>query len=128
MQCEQCGHRTEVLETTQKGQNTNRRRQCLQCGHRFTTRELPVSALASLGNEDEMPGWLKRLAGHRRKSVAIDVEAIWAGVRVERRRRAIQERQREAERDRIAELREAGLDDQAAEIEQEQLRRELEGY
>lgn len=85
MRCTECGERTEVLETKQQDQATRRRRQCLVCGVRFTTTEVPRDQYLSL----------VRAPSHD-EEVTAAIEAL------ERRKREIAERQREAERVRAA--------------------------
>ena len=122
MRCEQCGGHTEVLQTTQKGQATNRRRNCLACGHRFTTRELPAGSM--LVDEDTPPKWLRTLSGRG----GVDREALMACVRVDRRHSAITDLMDARDRRIRDELLEYGLEDQAAELQREIERRREEGY
>ena len=122
MRCEQCGGHTEVLQTTQKGQATSRRRNCLACGHRFTTRELPAGSM--LVDEDTPPKWLRSLS--RRRDV--DKDALMACVRIDRRRAAIAGEMDARDRLLRDELLEYGLEDQAAELQREIERRREEGY
>ncbi len=124
VKCQKCGGRTEVLETTQRNAKTNRRRQCLHCGHRFTTREQPAED-AFVHAEQAIPEWLRRAARRRSR---LDEEAIMAAVRTDRRREEIRQSRLALDRKERDALRDAGLDEQADEIDQDMLQRELRGY
>ena len=47
MKCPQCGGKTAVINTRDKG-DFYRRRKCLDCGHRFSTHEVRIEDLDRL--------------------------------------------------------------------------------
>ena len=125
MNCPKCKAKTEVLETAKAEQNTRRRRRCTACGHRFSTVEssAELQQVVTIIPQDFAEGF-KRKAG-RRGAPKVDVEAIAAAIRVDRRKAAIAADQR-ANRTRS----EVYDDDDAApsRLSRVALRREIKGY
>ena len=114
--CPHCKGRTEVLETIQRDNPvTRRRRRCTACTRRFSTVEIMVNARAALAPDLEAA--VKQLARGRK----VDVEAVAAAIRVDRRKIQIAREQRERDR----------YDDEHAapsRLGRHNMRREMKGY
>lgn len=115
MKCPKCKDKTEVLETSQRGERTHRRRRCLgpHCLHRFTTSEVNnSSALVSVAQSP----------------APVEDDALQAAMAVDQRRAAIARAQRaDRRRDREAWY-ETGFEPAPELRDESDVMREIKGY
>lgn len=125
MNCPKCKAKTEVLETARAESATRRRRRCTACGERFSTLETQAGCRQTITviPQDFAEGFAKQRG--RRGAPKVDVEAIAAAIRVDRRKRAIAAEQRA-----LRNKSDVYDDDDAApsRLSRAGLRREIEGY